>query len=109
MRRIRGVCLETVSNLSKTSRSLNHVWRILYFVLINSSYLFFSWTWLRCQRLKISDRIVFIKLAVLFTIVNDVPSLSIVNDDPLLTIINKDPLLMIVNDEPKREGERNPP
>ena len=34
--------------------------------------------------------IAFIKLAVLLTIVKDVPSLTIINDDPSLTIINEE-------------------
>ena len=44
--------------------------------------------------------IVFIKLAVSLTIVNDDPSLTIVNDDPSLTIVNDDLSLTIVNDDP---------
>ena len=39
----------------------------------------------------------------LFTIVNDNPSLTIVNDDSLLTIVNDDSLLTIVNKERRRE------
>ena len=34
--------------------------------------------------------IAFIKLAVLLTIVKDVPSLTIINDDPSLTIIKEE-------------------
>ena len=34
--------------------------------------------------------IVFTKLAVSLTIINDDPSLAIVNDDPLLTIVKKE-------------------
>ena len=41
--------------------------------------------------------VVFIKLVVSLTIVNDDPSLTIVNDDPSLTIINDEPSLRIVN------------
>ena len=34
--------------------------------------------------------IVFIKIVVSLTIVNDEPSLTIVNDEPLLTIVNEE-------------------
>ena len=40
--------------------------------------------------------IVFIKIVVSLTIVNDKPSLTIINDKPSLTIINDKPLLTIV-------------
>ena len=57
--------------------------------------------------------IVFKKLVVSLTIVNDNPLLMIVNDDPKLTIVNDDPVndryrrnvasLTIVNEERRRD------
>ena len=57
--------------------------------------------------------IVFKKLVVSLTIVNDNPLLTIVNDDPKLTIVNDDPVndryrrnvasLTIVNEERRRD------
>ena len=42
--------------------------------------------------------IVFIKFVVLWTIINDDPSLTIVNNNPSLTIVNDNPSLTLVND-----------
>ena len=53
------------------------------------------------RRRKIKNQtIVFIKLVVSLTIVNDDPSLTIINDYPSLTIVKDYPSLTIFNDDP---------
>ena len=55
------------------------------------------------KKWSFSNTIVFKKLVISLTIVNNKPLLTIVNDNLSLMIVNNDPLLTIVNKERRRE------
>ena len=57
----------------------------------------------RFQNDRFQKTIVFKKLVVSLTIINDKSLLMIVNDDPSLTIVHDDSSLTIVNEERRRE------